>query len=64
MLSPVEHVDAARLGLLHVCVSSLRSHEAILKIPNEEFYDGKLQVFAGKKEREAFCSWDGLGRKV
>uniref|UniRef100_A0A3P9KYN0 RNA helicase n=1 Tax=Oryzias latipes TaxID=8090 RepID=A0A3P9KYN0_ORYLA len=40
-----------------------RSHEAILKIPNEEFYGGKLQVFADKKEREAFCSWDGLGTK-
>uniref|UniRef100_A0A3P9HLV6 RNA helicase n=1 Tax=Oryzias latipes TaxID=8090 RepID=A0A3P9HLV6_ORYLA len=40
-----------------------RSHEAILKIPNEEFYEGKLQVFADKKEREAFCSWDGLNRK-
>ncbi|RVE72922.1 hypothetical protein OJAV_G00045260 [Oryzias javanicus] len=40
-----------------------RSHEAILKVPNEEFYDGKLQVFADEVEREAFCRWDGLCTK-
>ncbi|KAM9758598.1 putative helicase mov-10-B.1 [Menidia menidia] len=37
-----------------------RSHGAILKIPNELFYQGQLQVFADKIESEAYCNWKGL----
>ncbi|XP_041837310.1 putative helicase mov-10-B.1 isoform X2 [Melanotaenia boesemani] len=40
-----------------------RSHGAILKIPNELFYKGELQVFADEVEREAYCNWDGLPKK-
>lgn len=44
--------------------SSLRSHAAILKIPNEEFYDNELQVFADQWDREAYCNWEYLPKKV
>ncbi|KTG43417.1 hypothetical protein cypCar_00007987 [Cyprinus carpio] len=37
-----------------------RSHPAILKIPNELFYENELQVFANQMEREAFCCWEHL----
>ncbi|CAJ1050280.1 putative helicase mov-10-B.1 isoform X2 [Xyrichtys novacula] len=40
-----------------------RSHSAILKIPNERFYDNELQVFADQWEREAYCKWEHLPRK-
>ncbi|XP_013864094.1 putative helicase mov-10-B.1 [Austrofundulus limnaeus] len=40
-----------------------RSHGAILKIPNEEFYKGELQVFADKQERETYCRWEALPQK-
>ncbi|XP_043098693.1 putative helicase mov-10-B.1 [Puntigrus tetrazona] len=40
-----------------------RSHPAILKIPNELFYDNELQVFANQMEREAFCRWEHLPKK-
>ncbi|XP_041638997.1 putative helicase mov-10-B.1 isoform X2 [Cheilinus undulatus] len=40
-----------------------RSHTAILKIPNEKFYNNELQVCANKSEREAYCNWDGLPKK-
>lgn len=44
--------------------TSRRSHAAILKIPNELFYENELQVFADQLEREAYCNWDGLPKKV
>lgn len=44
--------------------SSLRSHPAILKIPNELFYENELQVFADQWEREAYCNWEHLPKKV
>ncbi|XP_028262753.1 putative helicase mov-10-B.1 [Parambassis ranga] len=37
-----------------------RSHPAILKVPNELFYENELQVFADQWEREAFCRWENL----
>ncbi|KAM3877752.1 putative helicase mov-10-B.1 [Diretmus argenteus] len=37
-----------------------RSHPAILKTPNELFYENELQVFADQSGREAFCSWEYL----
>ncbi|TRY89114.1 hypothetical protein DNTS_011152 [Danionella cerebrum] len=40
-----------------------RSHPAILKIPNELFYDNELQVFANQMERESFCLWEHLPKK-
>ncbi|KAI4903009.1 hypothetical protein NFI96_012038, partial [Prochilodus magdalenae] len=40
-----------------------RSHPAILKIPNELFYDNELQVFADQVEREAFCNWEHLPKQ-
>ncbi|XP_042367148.1 putative helicase mov-10-B.1 [Plectropomus leopardus] len=40
-----------------------RSHAAILKIPNELFYDNELQVFADQWERDTYCNWQHLPRK-
>ncbi|XP_015197664.2 putative helicase mov-10-B.1 [Lepisosteus oculatus] len=37
-----------------------RSHPAILKIPNELFYDGELQVFADEILRSTYCNWEHL----
>uniref|UniRef100_A0A671YUC0 RNA helicase n=1 Tax=Sparus aurata TaxID=8175 RepID=A0A671YUC0_SPAAU len=41
-----------------------RSHAAILKIPNELFYENELQVFADQWDREAYCNWEYLPKKV
>ncbi|KAK7916467.1 hypothetical protein WMY93_012228 [Mugilogobius chulae] len=40
-----------------------RSHAAILKIPNELFYENELQVFADQWERETYCRWEHLPKK-
>ncbi|XP_046896067.1 putative helicase mov-10-B.1 [Hypomesus transpacificus] len=40
-----------------------RSHPAILKIPNELFYDGELQVFADKIVRNSYCNWEHLQKQ-
>ncbi|KAM3618064.1 uncharacterized protein V6R79_014760 [Siganus canaliculatus] len=42
--------------LLH----NYRSHPAILKIPNELFYDGELQVCANEIWRNSYCGWQYL----
>lgn len=55
------------LKLMNVQIFNLifcRSHPAILKIPNELFYENELQVFANQMEREAFCQWEHLPKKV
>ncbi|XP_067448390.1 putative helicase mov-10-B.2 [Thunnus thynnus] len=40
-----------------------RSHPAILKIPNELFYDGELQVCADEFLRNSYCRWEYLPKK-
>ncbi|KAJ0068634.1 hypothetical protein NL108_010303, partial [Boleophthalmus pectinirostris] len=40
-----------------------RSHAAILKVPNEMFYENELQVFADQWERETYCNWKHLPKK-
>ncbi|XP_037540408.1 putative helicase mov-10-B.2 [Nematolebias whitei] len=40
-----------------------RSHPAILKIPNELFYDGELQTCADEYARNLYCGWDKLPKK-
>ncbi|XP_070766164.1 putative helicase mov-10-B.2 [Enoplosus armatus] len=45
--------------LLH----NYRSHPAILKIPNELFYDGELQVSADEILRNSYCRWEHLPKK-
>ncbi|KAM4562218.1 putative helicase mov-10-B.2 [Odontesthes bonariensis] len=37
-----------------------RSHPAILKIPNELFYDGELQACADEYARNFYCGWEHL----
>ncbi|KAI9548916.1 hypothetical protein NQZ68_003450 [Dissostichus eleginoides] len=37
-----------------------RSHAAILKVPNELFYENELQVFAEQWERDIYCKWEHL----
>ncbi|XP_046881375.1 putative helicase mov-10-B.1 isoform X1 [Hypomesus transpacificus] len=40
-----------------------RSHPAILKIPNQLFYDNELQVFADQWERDTYRNWEYLPKK-
>ncbi|KAM4610171.1 putative helicase mov-10-B.1 [Polymixia lowei] len=40
-----------------------RSHPAILKIPNELFYDGELQTCADQIIRESYCRWEHLPKQ-
>lgn len=49
--------------LIFILPLSLRSHPAILKIPNELFYDGELRPSIYSK-RSSYESWEGLFRKV
>ncbi|KAM4738304.1 putative helicase mov-10-B.1 [Anableps anableps] len=37
-----------------------RSHPAILKIPNELFYEGELQACADEYSRNFYCRWEHL----
>lgn len=41
-----------------------RSHAAILKVPNELFYENELQVFADQWERDIYCKWEHLPKTV
>lgn len=41
-----------------------RSHPTILDIPNRLYYEGELQACADVMDRERFCRWEGLPRKV
>ncbi|XP_061590937.1 putative helicase mov-10-B.1 [Cololabis saira] len=45
--------------LLH----NYRSHPAILKIPNELFYDGELLASADEYARNSYCSWEYLPKQ-
>lgn len=51
----------------HQCVTKLvrnyRSHEAILSISNQHFYDGDLLVCADESERAMMCGWEWLKNK-
>ncbi|KAM6976888.1 putative helicase mov-10-B.1 [Aplochiton taeniatus] len=54
-------------GLFNTCfvtklLRNYRSNPAILKIPNELFYDGELQVFADEILRNSYCRWEHLPR--
>lgn len=41
-------------------LNNYRSHPAILKLPNQMFYDDELKVFADQLMRESFCDWEKL----
>lgn len=41
-------------------LNNYRSHPAILKIPNECFYDGELKVCADEIWRNSYCRWEYL----
>ncbi|KAM9343086.1 putative helicase mov-10-B.1 isoform 2-T2 [Pholidichthys leucotaenia] len=40
-----------------------RSHPAILKIPNELFYDNELQACADEYARNVYCGWEYLPQR-
>ncbi|MED6239493.1 hypothetical protein ATANTOWER_007135 [Ataeniobius toweri] len=54
---PYEDLDSRFVTKL---LRNYRSHAAILKIPNEVFYNNELQVFADQLERETYCNWEAL----
>ncbi|XP_054906170.1 putative helicase mov-10-B.1 [Poeciliopsis prolifica] len=41
-------------------LQNYRSHAAILKIPNEEFYNNEL---TSQEKRETYCNWEALPQK-
>ncbi|XP_029011902.1 putative helicase mov-10-B.1 [Betta splendens] len=41
-----------------------RSHPAILKVPNELFYDGELQACADEILRNSYCGWEHLPKEA
>nr|CAB3263913.1 putative helicase mov-10-B.1 [Phallusia mammillata] len=44
-------------------LKNYRSHEDILKIPNESFYDDELLVCANKMMRDSLCTWEKLPKQ-
>ncbi|CAN9516081.1 unnamed protein product [Ophioblennius macclurei] len=44
-------------------LQNYRSHPAILKVPNERFYDNELQVHADEMLRNSYCRWEYLPKK-
>ncbi|XP_077369046.1 putative helicase mov-10-B.1 [Festucalex cinctus] len=40
-----------------------RSHPAILKVPNDLFYDGELQACADQMKCNSFCNWEHLEKQ-
>uniref|UniRef100_UPI0037E9C988 putative helicase mov-10-B.2 isoform X2 n=1 Tax=Semicossyphus pulcher TaxID=241346 RepID=UPI0037E9C988 len=44
-------------------LQNYRSHPAILKIPNELFYDGELQACADEMLRNSYCRWQYLPKR-
>lgn len=48
------------------CPASARSHEAILRIPNELFYDSELKACESNEldVRSLYCAWEELPKKV
>lgn len=48
------------------CPASARSHKAILKVPNELFYDSELKAYEGSEPdvRNFYCTWEELPNRV
>ncbi|XP_015264039.1 PREDICTED: putative helicase MOV-10, partial [Gekko japonicus] len=44
-------------------LQNYRSHAAILKFPNEKFYEGELQVHANPAITHSYCSWSELAKQ-
>lgn len=69
LLSPVHCAwEGARATCTYPgpCAVSARSHEAILRIPNELFYDSELKACERSEldVRNTYCAWEELPKKV
>ena len=49
-----------RAELLTKLVRNYRSHQSIIKLPNEMFYDGDLQVCGDPFKTNSMCQWEHL----
>lgn len=52
------------LTKLFSAMITCRSHRAILKTPNEMFYDGELQPCADEFSTNFYCNWEHLPKAV
>lgn len=44
-------------------LNNYRSHPAIIKLPNEMFYENELRACADELLRSSLCQWDGLKKR-
>ncbi|THH04904.1 hypothetical protein EW145_g5188 [Phellinidium pouzarii] len=63
MSNPIYDEVAGRGITLVKLTKNWRSHPAILKFPNEEFYRGELEACADPVLTHSICRWDGLLKK-
>ena len=50
-------------GLVTMLTRNYRSHEAIIRLPNDIYYDGDLTCHADSATSHNMCEWEGLPRK-
>uniref|UniRef100_A0A8C5BSX3 RNA helicase n=1 Tax=Gadus morhua TaxID=8049 RepID=A0A8C5BSX3_GADMO len=62
--SPLVQNNGMSMSLLERLMDTIdddsKSHPAILKVPNDLFYHGELQVCADEALRNSFCMWEYL----
>ncbi|CAH1784099.1 unnamed protein product [Owenia fusiformis] len=59
-VNPGPDLKSFNPNLITKLVRNYRSHPAILRIPNELFYNSELEPHADLLLRESLCKWEGL----